>query len=105
MTFSVGPVSDSISAWIASFGVPATLAEIVSVLLVCCGPVLGIAFPIAGVAQYFERKIAAAMQRRKGPMVGATGVVQLVIDLAFFWQPRWKRQATVRKLEKAPVIG
>lgn len=105
MTFSVGPVSDSVASWIASFGVPATLAEIVAVLLVCCGPVLGIAFPIAGVAQYFERKIAAAMQRRKGPMVGATGVVQLVIDLAFFWQPRWKRQATVRKLENAPVIG
>lgn len=105
MTFSVGPVSDSVASWIASFGVPATLAEIVAVLLVCCGPVLGIAFPIAGVAQYFERKIAAAMQRRKGPMVGATGVVQLVVDLAFFWQPRWKRQATVRKLENAPVIG
>ncbi len=105
MTFSVGPVSDAISAWIAGFGVPSTAAELVAVLLVCAGPVLGIAFPIAGVAQYFERKIAAAMQRRKGPMVGAVGVVQLVVDLCLFWQPRWKRQALVRQIETWPVIG
>lgn len=105
MTFSVGPVSDSIASWIAGFGVPATIAELVSVLLVCAGPVLGIVFPIAGVAQYFERKIAAAMQRRKGPMVGAVGVVRFVVDLACFWMPRWKRAALVSRIERAPVIG
>ena len=105
MTFSVGQVSDSIALWFVGLGLPAPLAEIVSVLLVCAGPVLGIAFPIAGVAQYFERKIAAMMQRRKGPMVGAVGVVQLVVDLALFWQPRWKRQALVRRIETWPVIG
>jgi NADH-quinone oxidoreductase subunit H len=105
MTFSVGPVSDAVAAWIAGFGVPQTLAELVAVLFVCAAPVLLIVFPIAGVAQYFERKIAALMQRRKGPMVGATGILQFVVDLAFFWQPRWKRQVLARKIERLPVVG
>ena len=105
MTFSVGPVSDSIALWIAGFGVPATAAELLAVLFVCVGPVLCIVFPIAGVAQYFERKIAGLMQRRKGPMVGATGVVRFVVDLACFWMPRWKRAALVSRIERAPVIG
>lgn len=105
MTISVGPVSDSIAGWLVERGLPPEIAAVAAVLLVCAGPVLGIAFPIAGVAQYFERKIAAGMQRRKGPMVGATGVVRLVVDLAFFWMPRWKRAALVARIERAPVIG
>lgn len=105
MTFSVGSVSDSVAAWIAGFGVPSTVAELLAVLFVCVGPVLCIVFPIAGVAQYFERKIAGLMQRRKGPMVGATGVVRFVVDLACFWMPRWKRAALVSRIERAPVIG
>jgi hypothetical protein len=59
MSVSVGPVSDAVAAWLSSHGVPRTAAEFVAVLFVCAAPVLGIVFPIAGVAQYFERKIAA----------------------------------------------
>ncbi len=105
MTISVGPVSDSIALWFSGRGVPVTFAEILAVAVVCALPVLGIVFPIAGVAQYFERKIAASMQRRKGPMVGATGIVDLVADLAFFWLPRWKRRAIARRMERLPVLG
>lgn len=105
MTFSVGPVSDSIAAWIGKSGVPSELAGIVAVLFVCAAPVLGIVFPIAGIAQYFERKIAGFAQRRKGPMVGATGVVDLVFDLALFFQPKWKRRATARRFERLPVVS
>lgn len=105
MSVSVGPVSDAVAAWLSGQGVPRTAAEIVAVLFVCAAPVLGIVFPIAGVAQYFERKIAAMAQRRKGPMVGATGVVDLVCDLAMFWRPKWKRRAFARRIETFPVVG
>ncbi|HOX51879.1 MAG TPA: NADH-quinone oxidoreductase subunit H [Fibrobacteria bacterium] len=105
MTFSVGPVSDSIASWIAGLGVPALAAQIVAVLFVCAAPVLGIVFPIAGVAQYFERKVAGLAQRRKGPMVGATGLVDFVFDLALFFQPKWRRRQTARRFERLPVVS
>jgi NADH-quinone oxidoreductase subunit H len=105
VTLSVGPVSDSLAAWFAGRGIPALPSEILAIAVVCALPVLGIVFPIAGVAQYFERKIAGGVQRRKGPMVGANGIVDLVCDLLLFWQPRWKRRAFARSLERAPVLG
>ena len=105
MNFSVGPVSESISSWLAAKGLPQFPSEVVAILFVCALPVLGIVFPIAGVAQYFERKIAGGVQRRKGPMVGAGGIVDLVCDLALIWQPKWKRRAFARKIERAPLIG
>ncbi|HXP91688.1 MAG TPA: complex I subunit 1 family protein [Fibrobacteria bacterium] len=105
MTISVGPVSDSIASWFSLRGLPLALSEILAVLVVCVLPVVGIVFPIAGVAQYFERKIAASMQRRKGPMVGAVGIVDLVADMLLFWLPRWKRRAAARRVERLPVLG
>jgi NADH-quinone oxidoreductase subunit H len=105
MTISVGPVSDTVASWLSARGLPVAVSEILAVLLVCVLPVLGIVFPIAGVAQYFERKIAASMQRRKGPMVGAAGIVDLVADMAFFWLPRWKRRVIARRVERLPVLG
>jgi len=99
-----GPASDRIAAWIASFGIAPSLASWIAILFLVCVPTLGIIFPIAGVAQYFERKIAALAQRRKGPMVGADGVVRLVIDLVLFWKPRWQRQAIQRRFENFPVV-
>ena len=105
MTLSVGPVSDSLAAWISSLGVPALPSEALAVAVVCILPVLCIVFPIAGVAQYFERKVAGFMQRRCGPMVGVSGIVDLVCDILLFWKPRWSRRAFARSLERAPVIG
>jgi len=105
MTISVGPVSDSIASWLSGRGLPLALSEIVAVLVVCVLPVIGIVFPIAGVAQYFERKIAASMQRRKGPMVGAAGIVDLAADMLFFWLPRWKRRVIARRVERLPLLG
>lgn len=105
MTISVGPVSDSVAVWLSGRGLPATLAEVLAVALVCALPVIGIVFPIAGVAQYFERKVAGLMQRRKGPMVGVSGIVDFVADLCLFWLPRWKRRAVARRVERLPVLG
>jgi len=103
---SFGPASDRFALWIASTtGLPASVATWVAIVAFICLPTLCLVFPIAGVAQYFERKIAGLAQRRKGPMVGAEGVVRLVVDLLFFWKPRWQRQALQRKVESLPVLG
>jgi len=101
---SFGPSSDRFAEWIVSQGVSACFAPWIAVLFMIVVPTLCIIFPIAGVAQYFERKIAALAQRRKGPMVGASGVVRLIIDLSLFWKPRWQRQAFQTKVENFPVI-
>ncbi|MCB9495836.1 MAG: NADH-quinone oxidoreductase subunit H [Fibrobacteria bacterium] len=101
---SFGPAADRLAAWIQSLGVPGSLASWGAILLLVLAPTLGLIFPIAGVAQYFERKIAALAQRRKGPMVGADGVVRLVIDLVFFWKPRWQKQALQRTIENLPLL-
>ena len=81
---SFGPAADRLAAWLASCGWNPSLAAWIAIALLVAVPTLGIVFPIAGVAQYFERKIAALAQRRKGPMVGADGILQLVVNLAFY---------------------
>ena len=101
---SFGPASDNLAAWISGLGVADSVSSWIAILVLVCVPTLGIVFPIAGVAQYFERKIAAYAQRRRGPMVGASGVVRLLIDLALFWQPRWKRQQAQRFVENLPLV-
>jgi NADH-quinone oxidoreductase subunit H len=101
---SFGPAADRLAAWLASWGWNPSLAAWIAIALLVAVPTLGIVFPIAGVAQYFERKIAALAQRRKGPMVGADGVLQLVVNLGFFWKPRWQRQALQRRIENFPVL-
>lgn len=101
---SFGPASDALAGWFLQQGVTEIVAPWLAVLIIVCVPTICIVFPIAGIAQYFERKIAGYAQRRKGPMVGAEGVVRLVVDLCLFWQPRWKRRRAQAFVQGLPLI-
>ena len=63
---SFGPASDRLAAWIAGFGVTDSVASWIAILVLVCAPTLCIVFPIAGVAQYFERKIAGIARAALG---------------------------------------
>ncbi len=91
-----GPVQQSIAASLASWGVPHSGSEFAALLILLLIP-FGVAFSIAGVAQYFERKVSAVVSRRFGPSTaGGEGILRLVVSCAFFFLPA----ATRARLEK-----
>lgn len=80
MSFGFGV--DAFAAWLAGFGLPATLALVLAAGAIWTGPILGLVLAIAGLGQIIERKVAAAMQRRVGPnTAGVDGPIRLVIRL------------------------
>lgn len=77
------------AAWIGSWGLPGWLALGIAAALFYAAPLFAVVLPIAGLGQIFERKIAAAMQRRVGPSTtGIGGVLRLVVNLALPWKAK-----------------
>jgi NADH-quinone oxidoreductase subunit H len=90
------------AAWLAGWGLPPGVAEVLAWVLVVVAPMLLVIAPVAGLATMAERKVAAAMQRRVGPnYTDAQGPLELL----FFWRPRADRQAAARRVMALPGLG
>jgi NADH-quinone oxidoreductase subunit H len=96
---------DQLAAWLAGAGLHAWLAFGLSGLVVYILPLALIVLPLAGLGQIFERKIAAAMQRRLGPNTsGLDGPLRLAVDLLCFWLPRPRRAAIAAGILRIPPM-
>ncbi|MBK8097964.1 MAG: NADH-quinone oxidoreductase subunit H [Planctomycetes bacterium] len=81
------------------------LAIAIAVLLVQVAPLLLAVFPLAAVGQIFERKIAAAIQRRHGPnSAGLEGPLLLTFRLAFCFLPRARQDRLFAGFCRLPMI-
>jgi NADH-quinone oxidoreductase subunit H len=99
-----GPVQQSIAASLASWGIPQAGSEPIALLILLLIP-FGVAFSIAGVAQYFERKVSAIVSRRYGPSTaGGEGVLRLVVGLAFFFLPATSRASIEKTVAGLPGV-
>lgn len=77
----------SFSAWLGGLGLPGWLAWCGAAAVFYALPLFAVVLPIAGLGQIFERKIAAAMQRRIGPSTtGILGVLRLTVNLCLPWK-------------------
>jgi NADH:ubiquinone oxidoreductase subunit H len=63
----LGYAVDALAGWLSGSPQPGWFAVLVAVVVVWMLPLLAVVFPIAALGQIFERKIAAAIQRRVGP--------------------------------------
>ncbi|MBL9079083.1 MAG: NADH-quinone oxidoreductase subunit H [Planctomycetes bacterium] len=84
----LGHAVDTLAAWLAG-GPPGWFAVTLAVLAVWVAPLLLLVFPVAAFGQILERKIAAAIQRRKGPnSAGLDGPLRLVFRAVLCLLPR-----------------
>jgi NADH-quinone oxidoreductase subunit H len=99
-----GPVQQSIAAGLAGWGLALPVAEPLALLVLLLIP-FGVAFSIAGVAQYFERKVSAIVSRRFGPSTaGGEGILRLVVNLLFFFLSAASRQAIEKTVANLPGV-
>ena len=93
-------------AWFVAHGLSLTAAQLAAGGLLYAAPLLAIVLPIAGLGQIFERKIAAAMQRRVGPSTtGIDGVVRFILGLTMPWLDRAGRVRVADKLLALPPLA
>ena len=101
---NLGHGVNTLAAWLSG-SPPALWAVLLAVLLVWVAPVLCVVFPVAALGQIFERKIAAAMQRRYGPnTVGFDGPLRLVFRTALFFLPRERQDRLLVRFTGLPGI-
>ncbi len=104
MTF--GYAVDSFATWLGSFGLPGLLAVAVAMVCVWVLPVAAVVFPIAGLGQIIERKIAAAIQRRVGPStVGIDGVLRFVLALSLPFLTAQRRELLLHRILTLPGLA
>lgn len=86
MNFGYGV--DAIAHWLGGAD-PAWWAVAAGIAVVWVAPLMAVILPVAALGQIIERKVAAAMQRRKGPnSVGLDGPLLLAFRLGLFFLPR-----------------
>ena len=101
----LGYAVDSLAAWLSGSTSPSWFATGVAVLVVWVAPLLVLVFPIAALGQIFERKIAAAMQRRHGPnAAGLEGVVLFGCRVLLFFLPRPVQDRTFASFCRLPGV-
>jgi NADH-quinone oxidoreductase subunit H len=102
---SLGHAVESLAAWLSGSSSPGTIAYAIAALVVWVAPILMVVFPLAALGQIFERKIAAAMQRRYGPnTVGVDGALRFAFRIGLFFLPRPKQDRLFERFTKLPGI-
>jgi NADH-quinone oxidoreductase subunit H len=85
-------------------GMSVLAAEIIALLLLLLIP-FGVSFALAGIAQYFERKVSAVVGRRYGPTTASFDIlVKICIDMPLFFLSEPVRRRLQRFVSALPVV-
>ncbi len=102
---NLGYAVDALAKWLAGSEQPGWLAIALAAVVVWVLPILLVVFPIASLGQIFERKIAAAIQRRVGPnSAGLEGPIRFAFRIVLFFLPRDRQDKAFAKFVSLPGV-